>query len=221
MARCVEAALADSDAPALRRSITAVRVVWGVWPYADPGRLVAERIGVPGARTTLTAMGGNQVYDLVNDTAARIQRGDLDVAVVCAAETLRTRRADRARGHTHAVRARGRRCRARRDVRRRQADEHGGRAGDRPRRRGQLLRDGRDRDPAPQSAKPSRPTGIGSLPCGRRPARSRSDNPDAWIRRPVAGRRDRHRVAIQPSHRVAVSEADDGQPRTSTRAAQW
>jgi acetyl-CoA C-acetyltransferase len=98
MTRCVEAALADADAPALRQAISAVRVVWGVWPYADPGRLVGERIGAPAARTTLTVMGGNQVYDLVNDTAVRIRRGELDVAVICAAETLRTRRQDRARG---------------------------------------------------------------------------------------------------------------------------
>ena len=100
MASCVEAALMDARAPALRGSISAVRVVWGVWPYADPGRLVANRIGAPGARTTLTVMGGNQVYDLVNDTAARIRRGELDVAVICAAETLRTRRHDRAAGRS-------------------------------------------------------------------------------------------------------------------------
>ena len=55
---------------------------------------------MPDARTTLTVMGGNQVYDLVNDTAARIQRGELDVAVICAAETLRTRRHDRAKGRS-------------------------------------------------------------------------------------------------------------------------
>ncbi len=72
--------------------------MWGVWPYRDPGRLVADRIGVAGARTTITAMGGNQVYELVVDTADRISRGELDVAVVCAAETLRTRRRDRAGG---------------------------------------------------------------------------------------------------------------------------
>ena len=119
MTRCVEAALADAAAPALRESISAVRVVWGVWPYADPGRLVAERIGAPAARTTLTAMGGNQVYDLVNDTAARIRRGELDVAVMCAAETLRTRRQDHAQGRSDVVRARsGGRCTGR-DPRRR------------------------------------------------------------------------------------------------------
>ncbi len=99
MARCVEAALDDSGAPSpMRGVIDAVRVVWGVWPYRDPGRLVAERVGAPDARTTISTVGGNQVYDLLIDTAERIRRGELDVGVICAAETLRTRRRDRARG---------------------------------------------------------------------------------------------------------------------------
>ncbi|MEZ5296923.1 MAG: hypothetical protein R2697_11825 [Ilumatobacteraceae bacterium] len=51
-------------------------------------------------RSSLTAVGGNQVYDLVVDTAMRISTGDLDVAVVCAAESMRTRRADHAHGVT-------------------------------------------------------------------------------------------------------------------------
>lgn len=98
MVRCTEAAIADTSSETIRREIDAVRVVWGVWPYADPGRLVAERIGVPGVRTSMTTTGGNQVYDLVVDTAVRIGRGDLDVAILTAGESLRTRRADRRRG---------------------------------------------------------------------------------------------------------------------------
>lgn len=101
MTRCVEAALDDTGAvSAVRPSIGDVRVVWGIWPYQDPGRLVAERIGAATARTTLTTSGGNQLYDLVIDTAARIQSGEMDTAVVCGAESLRTRRSDRARGTT-------------------------------------------------------------------------------------------------------------------------
>ena len=100
MTRCVEAALADTGAIGFANTVEAVRVVWGVWPYADPGRLVAERIGAKQASTTVTTVGGNQVYDLVNDTAARIANGQLNAAIVCSAETLRTRRSDRARGTT-------------------------------------------------------------------------------------------------------------------------
>lgn len=99
MTRCAEAAIADAGTAAdVRAAIDAVRVVWGIWPYRDPGRLVAERLGRPDARTTLTTTGGNQVYDLVVDTAQQITAGAIDVAVVCAAESMRTRRADHARG---------------------------------------------------------------------------------------------------------------------------
>jgi acetyl-CoA C-acetyltransferase len=98
MTRCAEAAFDDTESSTLIDKLDAVRVVWGVWPYKDPGRLVAERLGKPEATTTITAVGGNQVYDLVSDTADRIQAGDLDVAVVCGAESMRTRRSDRARG---------------------------------------------------------------------------------------------------------------------------
>jgi acetyl-CoA C-acetyltransferase len=97
MTRCALAAFGDAGSAALIDELDSVRVVWGVWPYKDPGRLVAERLGKPAARTALTAVGGNQVYDLVSDTAARIQAGEIDVAVVCGAESLRTRRSDRAR----------------------------------------------------------------------------------------------------------------------------
>jgi acetyl-CoA C-acetyltransferase len=103
MTRCTEAALADTGAAEpIRDAIDHVRVVWGIWPYADPGRLVAECVGRPAdigrITTTITTTGGNQVYDLVTDTARRIAAGELDVAVVCAAESMRTRRADHARG---------------------------------------------------------------------------------------------------------------------------
>ncbi len=101
MVRCTRAALDDTSAnDGFVSTLDAVRVVWGIWPYADPGRLVADLIGAPQARTAITTSGGNQVYDLVIDTAERIQRGELDTAVVCAAESLRTRRSDRRRGTT-------------------------------------------------------------------------------------------------------------------------
>lgn len=99
MTRCTEAAVDDAAASAdVRSAIDAVRVVWGIWPYRDPGRLIADRLGCPDARTTLTTMGGHQVYDLVVDTARQITAGSIDVAVVCAAESMRTRRADHANG---------------------------------------------------------------------------------------------------------------------------
>lgn len=90
-------ALADTGVAGVAARLDAVRVVKGIWPYLDPGRLVVDRLGVD-ARSTLTNMGGNEVYDLVTDTAARIASGDLDVVAIASAETMRTRRKDFAAG---------------------------------------------------------------------------------------------------------------------------
>ncbi len=103
MTRVVEAALADTGSDTVRGQIQSIRVVGGIWPYVDPGHVVADNLSLPvtGANrvtTTMTPIGGNEVYDLLAATATDIQNGDLDVAVICSAETLRTRRADRAAG---------------------------------------------------------------------------------------------------------------------------
>ncbi len=86
--------LLEDDGPrrALARRLGALRVVRGIWPYEDPGRLIAEQLGLGAVSTGLTAIGGNEVYDLIGATAADIAAGRLDVAVVCAAEIGRTRR---------------------------------------------------------------------------------------------------------------------------------
>jgi acetyl-CoA C-acetyltransferase len=93
MIEAVVGALDRSGArAALERHIGAVRVMQGLWRYRDPGRLVAEELGFGRVQTTLSPIGGNEVYDLVNATAADIQSGSLDVAVVCASEAARTDR---------------------------------------------------------------------------------------------------------------------------------
>ena len=91
-------ALALDDAGQTRLPIDGVHVVRGIWPYRSPGALVAERIGHPAAATAITEIGGNEVFDLVTATALQIQRGDRDCVVVCGAETMRTRRRDKAAG---------------------------------------------------------------------------------------------------------------------------
>jgi len=97
MARAAEAALSDCSAD-LRSSVQSVRVVKGIWPYADPGTLVAGRLGLEDVETALTQLGGNEAFDLVNRTAAAIGAGELDAALICSAETMRTRRADKKAG---------------------------------------------------------------------------------------------------------------------------
>jgi acetyl-CoA C-acetyltransferase len=61
------------------------------WRYGDPGALVGERVGADPRQTVLTVMGGNFAQTLLNDAAAAIQRGDLDLVLLTGAEAWRTR----------------------------------------------------------------------------------------------------------------------------------
>ena len=97
MVAAAEAALRETN-EVLRSTVEAVRVVKGIWPYKDPGRLVAQDLGIPSATTAITEIGGNATYDLVNETAMDIVDGAVDVVIVCGAETMRTRRKDKAEG---------------------------------------------------------------------------------------------------------------------------
>lgn len=99
MAEMAEAALADTGGD-VRSRLQSVRAIKGIWPYVDPGRLVAERLGLEGVETAVTQIGGNEVYDAVNRTCEDISAGRLDAAIVCAAEALRTRRRDHGAGKT-------------------------------------------------------------------------------------------------------------------------
>jgi acetyl-CoA C-acetyltransferase len=94
------AMMADAARRALPSAlaIDQVRVVKGVWPYSDPGTLVAERLGLSPTATGISQLGGNEVYDLINRTASDLLRGDIDAVLVCSAETMRTRRRDRRAG---------------------------------------------------------------------------------------------------------------------------
>lgn len=93
MAGAARRAAEDAGTPGALRSLEAVRVVGLLsWRYRDPARLVTEALGSPGARTGLSSMGGNAPQMLVNATAAQIQRGDLDLALVCGGEAWRTRK---------------------------------------------------------------------------------------------------------------------------------
>jgi len=103
MVAAAEAALGETDG-VLRSAVDAVRVVKGIWPYKDPGSLVEEELGLPSGTTAITQIGGNATYDLVNKTAMDIVDGALDVVIICGAETMRTRRKDKAEGRRSSYR---------------------------------------------------------------------------------------------------------------------
>ena len=61
------------------------------WKYGDPAWVVANQLGLTPRETAATTMGGNSPQTLVNGTAMEIQRGELDLAILCGGEAWRTR----------------------------------------------------------------------------------------------------------------------------------
>ena len=92
MAEAARAAAADSGAgDALLRKL---EIVAAAPPVAggdgDPGRRVAELLGVDARTMRSSRQGGNGPQLIVNELAGRIQAGRLDAALVCGAEALFT-----------------------------------------------------------------------------------------------------------------------------------
>lgn len=93
LAEAAELAAADAGAQGVLAEVDSVRVVSMLsWPYRDPGRLVAERIGAPDARTTYTTAGGNMPQALVHRTAEDVRAGHADLVLIGGAEAWRTSR---------------------------------------------------------------------------------------------------------------------------------
>ena len=70
------------------------------WPYDNPTQRLADRLGMTAAHQHYSGIGGTTGQVLVQDAARSIIRGDLDVAVVCGAETLATLKDFGAAGET-------------------------------------------------------------------------------------------------------------------------
>src|SRR6478672_6324076 len=89
------ARLADADASAARSLLERVNVIGiasiGSWRYPDPGALLGRKLGIEPRATLVTTVGGNSPQLLCNELGARIQQGELDVALVGGAESMHTR----------------------------------------------------------------------------------------------------------------------------------
>jgi acetyl-CoA C-acetyltransferase len=85
MVAAAESAAKDAGAPSLLARVGLVLVPKGIWGYPDPGRLVADRIGAPRARTVLTEIGVLQTT-LLARAATAVAIGEVDVALVVGAE---------------------------------------------------------------------------------------------------------------------------------------
>jgi acetyl-CoA C-acetyltransferase len=99
MVEATERAAVDAGSRELLARANGVRVIRGAWRYADPARVVADRVGCPGAQTAITPFGGNFVQTTINRTCLEIQSGALDVAIVTGAECGRSSARARKGGH--------------------------------------------------------------------------------------------------------------------------
>ncbi len=108
LARAAHAAEADTGAGGVLAALDAVKVVSILsWRYADPGRLVADRVGAADVRTTYTTGGGQTPQALVHQTAQEVLRGEADCVLIGGAEAWRTRQSARRAGETLAWTAQG------------------------------------------------------------------------------------------------------------------
>jgi acetyl-CoA C-acetyltransferase len=89
------ARLADTDSTARASLLDRIGVVAiaaiGSWPYPDPGALLARKLGITPKTTAVSTVGGNSPQLLINEMAERIQRNELDVALIGGAESMHTR----------------------------------------------------------------------------------------------------------------------------------
>ena len=88
------AAAADAGATGdVLAALDSIQVVYcQSWQYDDPAGRLAERLGVSPRHRYYSGIGGTTPQVLVQDTAARIMAGELDVALICGAEALETKR---------------------------------------------------------------------------------------------------------------------------------
>ncbi len=85
MLDAVRAAAQDTGSPDALHA-DSVRVVRGMWPYADPARVIARAIGASAAETVLTPFGGNFVQSAINASCVDIANGDHQLILLTGAE---------------------------------------------------------------------------------------------------------------------------------------
>ena len=78
-------AAGDDSARDLLPQVGRVSVTRGTWSYADPGRIIRERIGAPDATSVLVDVGIPQ-QTVIDETLAALLVGEVDVALVVGGE---------------------------------------------------------------------------------------------------------------------------------------
>jgi len=85
MARAVRRAAADAGSDALLAQIESISVPQGMWEYRNPGRLIADALGCPSARSILSDLGVLQL-SLLSDLCRAIAAGEQHLGVITGGE---------------------------------------------------------------------------------------------------------------------------------------
>jgi len=85
MVRAVRRAAADAGAPDLVRHIESISVPQGMWQYRNPGRLIAQDLGCPSAKSSIADLGVLQLTPF-HDLCRAIAAGEQDLGVVTGGE---------------------------------------------------------------------------------------------------------------------------------------
>jgi acetyl-CoA C-acetyltransferase len=85
MVRAVRRAAADAGSEALLAQIESISVPQGMWEYRNPGRLIADAVGCPSARSILSDLGVLQL-SLLSDLCRAIADGEQHIGVITGGE---------------------------------------------------------------------------------------------------------------------------------------
>jgi acetyl-CoA C-acetyltransferase len=93
------AAAADTTRPGVLEQLESLQIVYcQTWQYDDAPARLAARLGADPAHRHYSGIGGTTTQQLIDATAERMLRGELDLALVTSAEALATQRAWKRRG---------------------------------------------------------------------------------------------------------------------------
>lgn len=99
MVNALELARADAGDARVLTELDEIRCVHVFsWRYRDPGRLVAQRLGLGPIPTTFTSVGGNVPQMLINEAARDIASGNAELIAITGAEAVRSRQAQKRAG---------------------------------------------------------------------------------------------------------------------------
>lgn len=85
MVQAIQQAACDAGSPALVRELESVAVLQGMWEYRNPGKLVADALGCPQAKSILADLGNLQLSPLF-ELCIAIQSGEQRIGVVVGGE---------------------------------------------------------------------------------------------------------------------------------------